>query len=82
MDIATTKLELIQRLMSIADEKTLRKVALFFTKEVPILGQEDEDITDEEVAEFDEAIARHERGEAPFHSEEESIRLIRSAGKG
>ena len=37
MNIATTKLELVQQLLSIADEKTLRKVANFFKKEVPLL---------------------------------------------
>jgi uncharacterized protein (UPF0218 family) len=82
MDIAATKLELMQQLMSIMDEKTLRKVASFFKKEVPAIAEEDDDITDEEYAEFEEAIAKHERGEVGFHSEEESIRLIRSTGKG
>lgn len=75
MDIAATKLELMQQLMSIVDEKTLRKVASFFKKEVAI--EADEDITDAEVTEFDEAIAKHERGEVKFHTEEESFRLIR-----
>ena len=45
-------------------------------------GQVDDDITDEEYAEFDEAIAMHERGEVKFHTEEESIRLIRAGYKG
>ncbi|MEO7080653.1 MAG: hypothetical protein ABIY71_03960 [Flavobacteriales bacterium] len=45
-------------------------------------GQVDEDITDAEYTEFDEAIAKHERGEVKFHTEEESIRLIRAGYKG
>jgi hypothetical protein len=45
-------------------------------------GQVDDDITDEEYAEFDEAIAKHERGEVKFHTEEESMRLIRAGHKG
>ena len=75
MDIAATKLELMQQRMSIVDEKTLRKVASFFRKEVAI--EADDDITDAEVTEFDEDIAKHERGEVKFHTEEESFRLIR-----
>lgn len=80
MDSAVIKLELMQQLMSIMDEKTLRKVANFFKKEVVI--EVDDDITDEEYAEFDEAIAKHERGEVKFHTEEESMRLIRAGHKG
>jgi hypothetical protein len=79
MDIATTKLELMRQLLAIVDEKTLRKVANFFKKEVGI--EEGADITDEEVAEFDEAIEQHERGKMKFHTEEESFRLIRSVRK-
>ncbi|HRN36499.1 MAG TPA: hypothetical protein PLV70_10510 [Flavobacteriales bacterium] len=81
MDIAATKLELIERLMSIMDEKTLRKLAGYFKREIPGKVEEDDDITDEEYAEFNEAIAKHERGEAKFHSMEESMRLIRGSGK-
>jgi hypothetical protein len=81
MDIAATKLELMQHLMSISDEKTLKRVAVFFKKEVPKAVEEEDDITDEEYAAFDEEIAKCERGEIKFHTEEESLRLIRSAGK-
>ncbi|MBK7249258.1 MAG: hypothetical protein IPI05_16555 [Flavobacteriales bacterium] len=45
-------------------------------------GHVDDDITDEECAEFDEAIAKHERGEVKFHTEEESMRLVRAGHKG
>lgn len=78
MDSAAIKLELMQQLLSIVDDKTLRKVANFFKKEIVI---ETDDITDEEYAAFEEAIARHERGEEKFHTEEESIRLIRTGYK-
>ena len=74
MDIAATKLELMQQLMSIMDEKTLRKVASFFKKEVAV---EEDDITDEEYAAFQEELAKRDRGEIRFYSEEESIRMIR-----
>jgi hypothetical protein len=47
MDIAATKLELMQQLMSIVDEKTLRKVASFFKKEVSA-EEEEVDFTSEE----------------------------------
>ncbi len=80
MDIAATKLQLMQRLMSIGDEAILQRVVSFFKKEVPEVADEDH-ITDEEYAEFDEEIAKHERGEIKFHTEEESMRLIRAAVK-
>ena len=81
MDIAATKLELMQRLMLIGDETILQRVVSFFKKEVPDALEED-DITAEEYAEFEEEIAKHKRGEIKFHSAEESIRMIREGYKG
>lgn len=77
MDIAATKLELMQQLMSIVDEKTLRKVASFFRKEVAI--EADEDITDEEIAEFDRQHAAYMSGELKGISGRESVRRLRKA---
>lgn len=42
----------------------------------------EDDITDEEYAEFDEAIAKHESGEESFHTEEDSMRMIHEGRKG
>ena len=76
MDIAATKLELMQRLMSIVDEGTLQRVANFFKKEVP--AEEDlDDITDEEYAQFEEDLAKRDRGEIKFHTREESMTEVR-----
>ena len=75
MDIATTKLELMRQLMSIVDEKTLRKVVGFFKKEVVI--EEDDDITDEEYAEFEEMRAKRLSGEVKFLTEKESMAEVR-----
>ncbi|HQV52979.1 MAG: hypothetical protein IPI00_06610 [Flavobacteriales bacterium] len=84
MNIATTKLELVQQLLSIADEKTLRKVANFFKKEVPVVAEED-DITDEEYAEFEEMRSKRDTGEVKFLTEkeakEEIARLIAAERK-
>ncbi len=79
MDFATTKLELMQQLMSIMDEKTLRKVASFFRKEAAV--EEDEDFTAEEIAELDRRRARHLRGEGRSYTMEESIAKLRNSGK-
>jgi len=80
MDSAATKLQLMQQLMAIADDKTLRKVVSFFKKEVVI--EEDDAITDEEYAAFEEMRAKRLRGEVKFLSEKESMaevhRLIAS----
>ena len=83
MDIATTKLELMQQLMSIVDEQTLRKVASFFKKEV-LTEQDEGHVSDEEYAQFQEELAQRDRGEIKFHTREESMaeirRLIDGAG--
>ncbi len=46
-----------------------------------LLRNEEEELTDEEIAEFDDVIERHQRGEDLFHSEEESLQVIRDKGK-
>jgi hypothetical protein len=74
MDSAAIKLELMQQLMSIADDKTLRKVVDFFKKAVVI---EEDDITDEEYAEFEEMRAKRLSGEVKFLTEKESMAEVR-----
>jgi hypothetical protein len=78
MDIAATKLELMQQLMSIVDEKTLRKVASFFKKEVSA-EEEEVDFTSEELEELDRRRADRISGKSKGHSAEESIRMLREA---
>lgn len=80
MNIEATKIQLTQHLLAIMDEKVLERVVNFFKKEVPI--EEEDDITDEEYAAFEEEIAKRDRGEIKFHTEEESIRMIREGYKG
>ena len=75
MDSATIKLELMQQLMSIADDKTLQKVVSFFKKEVVV--EQDDDITDEEYAEFEEMRAKRLSGEVKFLTEKESMAEVR-----
>jgi len=77
MDIALKKLDLMQRLMLIWDEAALQRVAKVIEKEAPATVDADEDITEEEYAAFQEELAKRDRGEIRFHSEEESIRMIR-----
>jgi hypothetical protein len=75
MDSAAVKLQLMQQLMSIADEKTLKKVVTFFKKEIVV--EEDGDITDAEYAEFEEMRAKRLSGEVKFLTEKESMAEIR-----
>jgi hypothetical protein len=77
MDIAAKKLELMQQIMSIMDADTLRHVSDFFKKEVFLGTDNNEDITDEEYAEFEEMRARRDKGEIKFQTEEESMEEIR-----
>jgi len=75
MDSAAIKLQLMQQLMSIADDKTLRKVVNFFKKEVAV--EEDDDISDEEYAGFEEMRAKRLSGEVKFLTEKESMAQVR-----
>ncbi len=77
MDIALKKLDLMQRLMLIWDEAALKRVAKVIEKESPAGVDPDEDITEEEYAAFQQELAKRDRGEIRFYSEEESIRMIR-----
>ena len=40
--------------------------------------EDEDDISDEEYASFQEELAQRDRGEIRFYSEEESIRMIRN----
>ena len=81
MDFAATKLQLMQQLMGIMDEKTLVKVASFFKKEVPAVGEEEDDLTDAEVTELEQRRARYLSGESKPQSVEEAMRLVRKVPK-
>lgn len=78
MDIALKKLALVQRLLSIWDEAALQRVAKVIEKEAPELGDE-EDLSDEDIAELDKRRARRLSGESKEYSAEESIRMLRAA---
>lgn len=77
MDIALKKLDLMQRLMLIWDEAALQRVAKVIEKEAPSAIDPDDDITEEEYAAFQDELAKRDRNEIKFHTEEESIRIIR-----
>lgn len=83
MNSAAIKLDMLERLASVKDDTLIKRMAAVLRKTFPevMAGDADDDITDEEYAAFDEAIAKHERGEVEFHSEEESLRLIRAGFK-
>ncbi len=80
MDIAAKKLELMQRLMAIADESTLQRVAAFFKKEVPTDLEED-DLTDEELSELNTEHARVLRGEGESYTVDEAMAIVQQAIK-
>jgi hypothetical protein len=76
MDIASTKLELIDQLMSINDEKILRKVASFFKQEIAL---EEDVVTAEDLAELDKRRARRQSGESKGIPAKDSIQQLRAA---
>jgi len=83
MDSAAIKLEMLERLASIKDETIIKRMAALLRKAFPeVMAGEDEDgISDEEYAAFQEELAKRDRGEIRFYSEEESIRMIREGSR-
>lgn len=73
MDIAATKLELLQQIISINDLKTLKRVAVFFKKEVPVAA--------EEVGGLEKRFQDMVSGKVKGHSRAESNRLVKKAVK-
>jgi len=78
MDIAMKKLALVQRLLLIWDEAALQRVAKVIEKEAPEVEEED-DLTDEDIAKLDQRRAHRLSGESKGYTAEESIRLLRAA---
>lgn len=78
MDIALKKLDLVQRLLSIWDEAALQRVAKVIEREAPEIVEEDE-LSDEDIAELDKRRARRLSGESKGYTAEESIRMLRAA---
>ena len=68
--------EIVQMIKDEQDTSVLEAIRVLLYK---LRGAEavDDDLTDEEVAGFNEELAKRDRGEIKFHTEEESIRLIR-----
>lgn len=82
MDSAAVKLELLERLASVKDETIIQQMSDLLKKAFPQVMEEEDDITDEEYAAFDEVLAKRARGEVKFHTEEEFFELVRSSAKG
>ncbi len=78
MDIAMKKLALVQRLLLIWDEAALQRVAKVIEKEAPEVDEED-DLTDEDIAELDQRRAHRLSGESKGYTAEESIQMLRAA---
>jgi len=78
MDSAAIKLDLLERLASVKDDRVIKQMAAMLRKAFPeVMAGEDDDISDEEYAAFQEELAKRDRGEIRFYSEEESIRMMR-----
>ncbi len=82
MDNAAIKLELLERLASIRDENMIRQIVDLLKKSFPQAMEEDEDFTDEEIAELEAQRADHLSGKTKSYTAEESIRMMREGFKG
>ena len=81
MDIANIKLTLMERLMLVWDEASLKRIGNAIETEIPEAAGED-DYTDEEIAELDRRQARHLSGESKSYTHEEAMRMMREGFKG
>jgi len=78
MDTGAIKLDMLERLANVRDERIIKQMAALLRKAFPeVMAGEDDDISDAEYAAFQEELAKRDRGEIRFYSEEESIRMIR-----
>lgn len=79
MDSAAIKLDMLERLASVRDETVIKRMAVMLRKAFPevMTGDEDDGITDEEYAAFEEMRAKRLRGEVKFLTEKESMAEVR-----
>lgn len=78
MNSAAIKLDLLERLASIKDDATIKRMAALLRKAFPeAMADGDDDITDEEYAAFEEMRAKRLSGEVKFLTEEESMAEVR-----
>ncbi len=80
MDIANIKLTLVERLMLVWDEASLKRIGNAIETEILEAAGED-DFSDEEIAELDRRRARHLSGESKSYTQEEAMRLAREGFK-
>jgi hypothetical protein len=79
MESAAIKLDMLERLASVRDETVIKRMAVMLRKAFPevMMGDEDDGITDEEYAAFEEMRANRLRGEVKFLTEKESMAEVR-----
>ena len=78
MNSAAIKLDLQERLASIKDDATIKQMAALLRKAFPeVMVDDDDDITDEEYAAFEEMRTKRLSGEVKFLTEEESMAEVR-----
>ena len=81
MDIANIKLTLMERLMLVWDEASLKRISKAIETEIPEPTGED-DYSEEEIAELDRRQARHVIGESRSYTQEEVMRMMREGSNG
>jgi len=81
MNSAAIKLDMLERLASVKDDTVIKRMATMLRKAFPEVmagdGDEDNDISDEEYAQFQDDLAKRDRGEIKFHAREESMAEVR-----
>ncbi|MGB3869394.1 MAG: hypothetical protein WA937_08030 [Flavobacteriales bacterium] len=78
MNSAAIKLDLLERLASIKDDATIKQMAALLRKTFPeVMVDDDDDISDEEYAAFEEMRTKRLSREVKFLTEEESMAEVR-----
>lgn len=80
MNSTAIKLDMLERLAGVKDEALIKRMATMLRKAFPeVMAGDDDDLTDEDIAELDKRRARRLSGESKGYTAEESIRMLRSA---
>ena len=82
MDSAARKWSITEQLALISDDDILEQIQRFITRKLRGEAEADEEISDEEIAEFDRHHTAYVRGDLHGISGKESVKRIRKAQAG
>ena len=80
MDSAAIKLDMLERLAGVRDEAVIKRMATLLRKAFPeVMAGDEDEISDEEIAGFEQHHAAFVRGELKGITGKESVKRLRQA---